>query len=392
VGTEATPLSAEPSANDPSRIEIGFRTGATFIPVTDTLSGGSLGALLVVRDGLLDPAGNALGRVAIGVTDLFNEAHARGMDLHGALGEDFFGRPDPLVVRSLNNTATGSPTLAVSDVSGLTLSDYELRFDGAAWNLRRQSDGQQLASLAPGASFDFDGLSIDLAGIAGPATGDRFLLRPTQVAGELSVRISDPRAIAAALPVRGTAAPANAGQGSITGLTVLDPTNAQLRAPVNVQFTGGNFVAGAVSVPLDPAGETTIDINGWRLVVRGTPADGDVFGVQDNVGGVGDNRNALDLAGLANLRAMTGGSASLGETYAELVAAVGVKTRSADMNAQVQGQLLSEATAQRDSISGVNLDEEAADLLRFQQAYQASAQVISVAGQMFESLFDALRR
>jgi flagellar hook-associated protein 1 FlgK len=392
VGTEATPLSAEPSAYDPARIEIGFRNGATFMPVTDTLSGGSLGALLEVRDGLLDPAGNALGRVALGVTELFNETHARGMDLNGVLGGDFFGRPEPAVIRHQANTATGVPALTVTDVSGLTLSDYELRFDGTDWNLRRLRDGQQLASLAPGATFAFDGLAIDLAGISGGAAGDRYLLRPTQIAGGLSVRIQDPRAIAAALPVRAAAAAANTGAATVGNLAVIDPTNAQLRAAVDVQFTGGNFVAGAVSVPLDPSGETTIDINGWRLVVRGTPADGDTFSVRDNAGGVGDNRNALELARLADLRALGGGTASLGESYAELVADVGVKTRRAEINADVQSGLLGEATAQRDAISGVNLDEEAADLIRFQQAYQASAQVIAAAGSMFESLFDALRR
>ena len=392
VGTEATALSAEPSAYDPARIEIGFRNGATFIPVTDTLSGGTLGALLEVRDGLLDPAGNALGRVALGVTELFNEAHGRGMDLNGALGADFFARSDLKVMAHQNNAATGAPSLAVTDVSGLTPSDYELRFDGSNWNLTRLRDGQQLASLAPGATFAFDGLAIDLAGIAGGAAGDRFLLRPTQIAGDLSVRIQDPRAIAAALPVRAAAAPANTGTGAVGGLNVIDATNVQLRAQVDIQFTGGNFVAGAVSVPLDPSGETTIDINGWRLVVRGTPADGDTFSVRDNAGGVGDNRNALALAGLADLRMLGGGTASLGESYAELVADVGVKTRRAQINAEVQGDLLGDATAQRDAISGVNLDEEAADLIRFQQAYQASAQVIAVAGSMFESLFDALRR
>jgi len=392
VGTETTPLSVEPSAYDPARIEIGFRNGATFTPVTDTLSGGTLGALLEVRDGLLGPAGNALGRVALGVTELFNDAHGRGMDLNGALGADFFGRSDLKVIAHQSNAATGAPSLTIADVSGLTLSDYELRFDGSNWNLTRLRDGQQLASLAPGATFAFDGLSIDLAGIAGGAAGDRFLLQPTQIAGDLSVRIQDPRAIAAALPGRAAAVPTNSGSGAPGDLRVIDATNAQLRAPVDIQFTGGNFVAGAVSVPLDPSGETTIDLNGWRLVVRGTPADGDTFSVRDNAGGVGDNRNALALAGLADLRALGGGTASLGESYAELVADVGVKTRRAQINAEVQGNLLGEATAQRDAISGVNLDEEAADLIRFQQAYQASAQVIAVAGSMFDSLFDALRR
>jgi flagellar hook-associated protein 1 FlgK len=392
VGTQASPLSAEPSAYDPARIEIGFRNGATFVPVTDTLSGGKLGALLEVRADLLEPAGNALGRVALGVTELFNETHSRGMDLNGALGADFFGRSDLKVIGHQNNAAAGAPSLAVTNVAGLTLSDYELRFDGSNWNLTRLRDGQQLASLAPGATFAFDGLAMDLTGITGGAAGDRFLLQPTQIAGDLAVRVQDPRAIAAALPVRAAAAPANVGTGAVGDFRIIDATNPQLRAPVNIQFTGGSFVAGAVSVPLDASGETTIDLNGWRLVVRGTPADGDTFSVRDNAGAVGDNRNALALAGLASSRTLGGGTASLSESYAELVADVGVKTKRAQINAEVQSNLLGEATAQRDAISGVNLDEEAADLIRFQQAYQASAQVIAVAGSMFESLFDALRR
>ena len=150
------------------------------------------------------------------------------------------------------------------------------------------------------------------------------------------------------------------------------------------------FVSGPTVVPLDPSGETTIDINGWQLVVRGTPADGDTFSVRDNAGGIGDNRNALDLAALADQR-IIGGTTSFSDSYAELVADVGIKTRQANLNAEVHGQLLSESVSQREAISGVNLDEEAANLIRFQQAYEASAQVIAAAGEMIDSLLQAIR-
>lgn len=392
VGVETTPLSSEPSPLDPTRLEIGLRNGATFVPVTNTLTGGALGALLDVRNSILDPASQALGRVAVGITEQFNQAHANGMDLSGLAGTDFFGRPAPAVRTDSGNSATGTPTLVLSDVGALEASDYELRFDGANWALRRLSDGQQLASLAPGSSFAFDGLDLDLSGVAGAAAGDRYLLQPTRVTADLEVLITSPRAIAAALPVRAEAAAANAGGATIESLAVTDPGNPQLRDPVAAQFTGGNFVAGAVVVPLDPSGETTIDVNGWQLVVRGTPAEGDVFSVGDNVGGIGDNRNALALAGIAARRVMGNGTTTLNETYAELVSDVGVKTQRARINADVQAQLLGESRAQRESISGVNLDEEAANLIRFQQAYEASAQVIAVAGTMFDSLLAAVRR
>jgi flagellar hook-associated protein 1 FlgK len=296
------------------------------------------------------------------------------------------------VLGSANNTASGSPTLTLTDAGNLEASDYELRFDGTNWSLRRLADGQQLASLAPGSQFAFDGLALDLSGIAGAATGDRYLLRPMRVAAGLEVMISNPRAIAAALPVRAEASPGNIAGATIEDLSVTDVTDPQLRSPVTIQYSGGNFVAGAVSVPLDPSGDTVIDINGWQFTVRGTPADGDTFTVGDNTGGIGDNRNALKLAGIADSNLMNGGTTTLGETYAEMVADIGVKTRRAQINAQVQGQLLGEAQARRESVSGVNLDEEAANLIRFQQAYEASAQVIAAAGTMFDSLLAAVRR
>lgn len=391
VGIDATQLYAEQSTLDPDQLEIGLRNGATFVPITNSITGGELGGLLDVRQSVLDPASLQLGRIAVGVTEQVNQVHANGMDLNGALGGDFFGRPAPQVIGGTGNTATGLPAVSLTDAGALEASDYELRFDGTNWALRRLSDGQQLASLPPGSSHAFDGLSVDLSGIAGPATGDRFLLQPVRVSSDLEVLVTDPADVAAALPVRAQAAATNAGDGTVESLAVTDPTDPNLRNPADVTFTGGNFVSGAVVVPLDPSGETTIDVNGWQLVVRGTPADGDVFSVADNTGGIGDNRNALDLASIADLRFMGNGTATLGESYGELVSDVGVKTRRAQVNAEVQSQLLGESRAQREAVSGVNLDEEAANLIKFQQAYEASAQVIAAAGTMFDSLLAAMR-
>ena len=115
-----------------------------------------------------------------------------------------------------------------------------------------------------------------------------------------------------------------------------------------------------------------------------------MFSVRSNAGGVGDNRNALDLAALADQR-IIGGSTSFSDSYAELVADVGVMTRRARVNQEVSGRILADSISQREDISGVNLDEEAANLLRFQQAYEASARVVAAAGEMIDSLFAALR-
>ena len=391
VGYQATALVTQSRSADPNAIQVGFRNGAAFVDVTSSLTGGELGALLDLNTTLFDPASNGLGRVAVGLTQQFNATHEAGMDLNGQLGGAFFGVPAPEVLADPANTATGLPTLALTDVGGLQASDYQLRFDGTNWSLRRLADGVQVATIPPGGSLAFDGLSLDLSGVSGEAAGDEFLLRPVHVAQGLDVKITDPRAIAAALPVRAEPAPANTGPASVLSLSVTDPTDPSLTAPVDVTFTGGNFVAGALTVPLDPSGDTMIALNGWQLVIRGAPADGDVFAVRDNAGGVGDNRGALELAALADNRGLAGGTTTFSDAYGEVVADVGVKSRRAQLNADVQTNLLAQAKAQREAISGVNLDEEAANMLRFQQAYQAAAQVIATAGTLFDTLLAAVQ-
>jgi len=106
----------------------------------------------------------------------------------------------------------------------------------------------------------------------------------------------------------------------------------------------------------------------------------------------GDNSNALLLAGLQTSQTMEGGTTNFQGAYGQLIGNLGTQTRSAQINSEAQAALLTQAQANRDTVSGVNLDEEAADLLRYQQAYQAVAQVISVADSTFQTLLSAVGR
>ncbi len=225
------------------------------------------------------------------------------------------------------------------------------------------------------------------------------------------------RDIAAAEAVRINALAGNTGTGSVgggamttrTGITLL---GAQTPSSIAIQYQAGNQLA----ISGAPAGTVFVDANGNSLGasvgyvagqdyrvsipglgafdfdVTGSPAVNDSFVIADNTGGVGDNRNARRLADLQDANLMMGGTASLANTYGALIADVGTKTHQAGSNAAVQGHLLSQAEAAKAEVSGVNLDEEAADLVRFQQAYQAAAQVISVANSLFDSLLSAVRR
>jgi flagellar hook-associated protein 1 FlgK len=392
VGNDANPLLAKTSVTDPSEVDVALGNGASTVVISDFVSGGRLGALLEVRHGLLDDTSNALGRIALAVTTSFNDVHALNMDLRGQQGGAFFDVPALPVKASSTNAASGSPLVTIADVGALEASDYNLRFDGSNWALTRLSDGQQLGSVPAGGNATFDGLTVDVAGVSGASAGDTFILQPMRVASGLDVRVTDPRAVAAALPVRADVDTGNTAHLSVLDLRVTDPTNPALRTASQITFSGGAYLVDGQTIALDPSGDTVIDHNGWRLVVRGTPADGDVIRVTDNAGGVGDNRGARALAALADQGVISGGTTSFAAGYGQLTADVGIATQRAQSNSDIQNQLLGDAQASRDSVSGVNLDEEAANLLRFQQAYQAAAQVIATANTLFDTLLGVLRR
>ncbi|MFI0458069.1 MAG: flagellar basal body rod C-terminal domain-containing protein, partial [Candidatus Thiodiazotropha endolucinida] len=131
---------------------------------------------------------------------------------------------------------------------------------------------------------------------------------------------------------------------------------------------------------------------GISFAISGVPADGDSFTISNNTNGSSDNRNALSLQNLQNQNLLLGGTATFDATYIQMVSDVGSKTRHAELNLGAQESLLVRSQEAMAEISGVNLDEEAAKLIQFQQAYQASAQVISVAGTLFDTLIGAVRR
>jgi flagellar hook-associated protein 1 FlgK len=172
------------------------------------------------------------------------------------------------------------------------------------------------------------------------------------------------------------------------------PLNANLTSAVTITFTGANTFdvtgtgAGIPAVGVAYTSGGNISYNGWMFQIVGSPAIGDVFTIGANTGGTLDNRNALAMAGLQNNRTLVGGNTSLEGGYAALVGSVGNKTSEVAVNQKAQTNLLSQARLAQQSASGVNLDDEAANLIRYQQAYQAAAKMIQTANTMFEALLD----
>lgn len=403
---------------DPGRIGIGIDNGSGgLVPVTSQLTGGKIAGVIGFRDRMLDPTINSLGTVAVSMGTFLNEQNRDGIDIDGALGQDIFNIGQPTTL-----TLFGTPdnvSVTFDDVTQLTSKDYQLRFNAGLWDLTRTDTGQSVTMTGTGTAADpflADGISIEIA--AAPANGDTYLIRPTRSGAlDMGVALGSSRQMATAAPVRSEAAVANLGSGTISAGEVTDISNiafqttaGQLTPPAMVRFTSGisydlydntNPAAPVLleaGIAYDPS--TGGDVYptpggidpGYQVHLSGAPVAGDEFSTEYNTGGTGDNRNALLMASVATNNLMQGGTASLNDSYIGLVADVGINTRQADLNTQTQAQLMGQAEASRQSISGVNLDEEAANLIRFQQAYQAAAQVISTAGVLFDSLLNAVRR
>lgn len=394
LGASVNQLTTVQDQFDSTRLGLAMQTPGSAIDITRNISGGSLGGLMDFRSEQLDPAHNALGRVAVALADLVNTQHGEGLDLSGALGGDFFAVGAVEVMPSGLNAGTGTVGVTRADIGGLTERDYLLELTASGWRARDSLTGAAVAMTGTGTVADpfvADGLEIVVGGSA--STGDTFLIRPTRAAvTDMEVLISDPSRIAAAVPIRTTVASANSGSGTISAGEVLDGTNAQLRNTATIQFlTATTYsVNGAGSFTYTDGSD--IDINGWRVQIAGAPSVGDRFTVSDNGSGSGDNRNALLLAEALGRPALNNGTTSLGAAVRQFVAGIGVATRQAQVNRDAQNVIHEEGLAAKDAVSGVNLDEEAANLLKYQQAYQAAAQLIRIADTMFQALLAATQR
>jgi len=336
-----------------------------------------------------------LGRVALALGKNFNDQHKLGQDLTGALGVDMFDLtlsvPD-VQAHPTNAAPTTEPAVTVSDVGKLTTSDYQLSYDGTNYTLLRGSDNTSwsntvLATLSTTVAAS-EGFTLAAGTWAAPTVGDKFAIRPTRdAATNIAVAITDTRSVAAAAPIRTWTSPSNTGTASISAGTV-DATYTHPPTTVTITFpttTSYSLDGGATSVAYNSAG-TTVTASGWTVQLRGVPATTDSFRVERNTGGVADNRNALLLGALQTSNKIENGTETYASAYAQTVSDIGNKARTAEVQGKSFQILADQAQAVHDQTSAVNLDEEAAGLLRYQQAYQAAAKMFEIAGRLLDEI------
>jgi len=301
------------------------------------------------------------------------------------------------------NAGDGVVKAVITDLAGLTDSRYRLARDAGGYTLTRLNDGAvvDLDTLGfPGTPVEVDGVTLSLTS-GTMAVGDSYLVDPTgDAARQFRLAITDPARMALAGPVRSAAGNGNTGSGLIGAPQalslptppgdLLNPVTITFTSPTTFDVTGTGAGLPALGVTYDPAAGATLAFNGWSVRLDGKPAPGDVFTVAPNVGGSGDGRNAQALAGQESKQILEGGRASALNSYAGLLARVGSAGQQARIGADARQALVDQARSAREAVSGVNLDEEAANLVQLQQAYQAASQVIAISQTLFASLINAV--
>jgi flagellar hook-associated protein 1 FlgK len=394
LGNQAQTLSMQPDRFRLDRQTLSVTSSLGPIPLSTTGMGGELAGLFNFRTEVIDPAMAQLGQLAVGLTERFNAQHRAGVDFNGDPGLDFFRPIAPTVLPATTNAGTANFTASVSDVGAFTGRDIILRFDGATWQARLASTGASLPMTGSGTAADpfvVEGVSLEVTGAA--VAGDDIQVRTgSDAARQMAMAIADPNRIAAALPVRGSAPLTNTGSGILGPITITDAANPNLQDPVNIVFTGpGTYsINGGPGLPYTPG--DTIAVNGWEVTLDGTPAPGDQFVFGPMGSRSGDNGNARLLAEIGGEGLFNGGNQSLTAGIAEMTSRFGGIARQAEYTLGAQAAIDNQLQSERDAVSGVNLDEEAANLLKFQQSYQAAAQIISIANAAFDSLLAAVRR
>ena len=377
------------------------------------LTGGTLAGLLKVQNEDIPAARNLLGQMASALSWRVNQQQSFGLDLGtpASAGAAIFDVGKPQVLPSNKNTSsTANPpvTMTVVDARELQASDYNLVEDPTtpgSYKLTRLSDNT-VTSVADGDVVDGFRINIDAATIA---SGDKFMLRPVGNAALNMKRVLDkPIGIAAASPVNGTLGTANTGTASVASLRITATPSTTYDA-VTVAFTGasgtgqdyeirdsgGGVLASGTWQPGSP-----IEYNGFELSLNGVPKDGDTIGVAPTLYPASNNGNALSLLALRDedmvgrINQGAGGTApgaTITNAYSQVIGSIGVRVQDAKTSATISATLAANSQELLTNKTGVNLDEEAARLIQFQQGYQAAAKILQVAQSVFDTLLSISR-
>jgi flagellar hook-associated protein 1 FlgK len=395
MGSNANGLKASLSPFDATRVQIEVNVSGTSRPLSEsTLGGGSLAGLMHFQDHDLSAVRTQLGQLAAGLTAAVNDQQHAGLTLDGTAGSSMFTELAGNVIASRNNTGTGLASLqglmSLTTPNALQAGEYELKAGASGtFTLTRLPDGSPQAVTD---GQEIDGFTLNLASATAPAVqaGDRFLLQPVSMAAQsIKQVLSDPKDVAGANSVVLKAGVGNTGTATIK--SVLLDGSASVTG-VTVSFGAATATGGRAYTITDGATTTTgtwaaggsISYNGMTVGFDGVPAQGDTFTAQTTTQYGANNGNALSLAELATGKLV--GGESFTDAFSHMLSDIGSRVQTSESAYEVSSGVASRAEEQLGSSTGVNLDEEAAKLLQYQQAYQAAAKILQVAQKVFDTV------
>lgn len=420
LGGQASQLAPMTDEFNPSLIRVGLNdaSGTHAIP-GNLITGGAIAGLLKFQNTDLVAARNQLGQMAAALAGKVNDQQALGLDLGtpATAGAAIFSTGATIVLPSSNNAkdAAGNPiasyvnasgtrvpsvSFTITDATQLRASNYQVQADPATagnYLVTRQSDGTQV-SIASGGTVD--GFQLNVVAPL-PAVNDRFQLQPVASAA-LNMRrvLDDPRGIAAASPVTAAVGATNTGTASVASVKAVSNTiNPNLTATLTFTSGTGNYdwelrdattgIVASSGSAVWTAGQS-INLNGFELNLNGVPKTGDTVVVQKTAYPATDNGNARALTDLRDVKMVgvigTSGGVTVTDAYANAMTDIGVRVQSSQISADMSAAVASDAQAAVSEKTGVNLDEEAARLIQFQQSYQAAAKMLQVAQTVFDTL------
>jgi flagellar hook-associated protein 1 FlgK len=412
LGTEASPITLiKDDFGDPLKNKLAItRNGVAVALDENNLGGGEVSGLLRFQNNDLAEGRNLLGRLTLAVTTSMNDQHKLGLDLDGNVGGNLFTPTDlsttSNIYQVVGQTSAASLSMAISDVTQFAASDYELTFTSPTnISIKRTSDS--LVRTFTASPITIDGLTITDANFGAAATGDRFLLKPFSTsASNIAREFSTPRALAVANPIAAKLSPTNKGSLALANLSAKTMASTA-GAPIDnysVTFTvaagvttydiidtttATTVAAGQPYVSGSPIAYTPAGLPGFSLTLTGAPANTDTVTIGQNAYASLSGGNATAMMELRDKPMFDG--AALTDGYAGLISQIGIRAQSAGYSAQVSTNIAVNAEKSRAGVSGVNLDEEAAKLLQYQQAYQASAKMIQIAQNIFDTLIQGMR-
>jgi flagellar hook-associated protein 1 FlgK len=420
LGTQAASLRVDRSTLDPShRQTISFMLGNQASTIPDSqLGGGSLKGLQDFINTDLTQTQAQLGRMALALGTVINQQQNSGLDLSGNAGANLFTLPTPTAYAATGNAGTTQLAMSVSDATALQPSDYEVTYNTSTTvTITRLSDNQVVTGASPvtipAAGLVFDGLTLTQPA-GGAVAGDRFLLRPAADAGaSIGVGLSAPGNLAVASRLSVAPNTTNTGATTIQAAsnTLLQGSFPSSPATIPSFTLTYNSAASDFSVPAPAAPATvspaTISYTpgqpmqftyddglgnqySYNLTLSGQPANGDTFALSQTTSAA-VKFNAGNAQAMLALRDQVtfDGNATLADGYVPVFSDVATRLQSVQFSANFSQSQAASAETQRSNVSGVNLDEEAANLIQYQQAYQASARFLQTAQSLFSTLLQS---